>query len=346
MENDPAHIARVIYLLKKQAGNQRLELSEQVELSNWINQSPKNKQLFEQLQDSTQRDQWLDQINGYNTSQALERVHNRINRPSFTREQTPESQTRVLRKMILSIAASLVILLGIGYFFRFELLSILAPVKMETMLTHKMERKTITLPDGTQVWLSPRSILEYPEEFRGPVREVNLKGEAFFEVQSDKQHPFIIHSELLETKVLGTSFNLTAYEGDKEVRVTLLEGVVSLKVAGEKNKSPTILHPNEQAVFEKENRSIRKEVVTNARKYLSRRNGIFRYEATSLDEVVRDMALQYGVKIQLDSSLTNREFYGTMSTEDELVVMLEKIGLVMNAGWFKMSENTYRIKPK
>ncbi|UCS94329.1 FecR domain-containing protein [Echinicola marina] len=346
MENDPAHIARVIYLLKKQAGNQRLELSEQVELRDWIDRSPQNKELFEQLQDSTLRDQWLDQIRGYNTSQALERVHNRISRPSFTREKTPASKNGVLRKTILSIAASLVLLLGIGYFFRYELLNILAPVKMETMLTSKAERKTIALPDGTQVWLSPGSVLEYPMEFRGPVREVNLKGEAFFEVQPDKQHPFIILSGQLETKVLGTSFNLTAYEGDEDVTVTLLEGAVSLKPAGEKNKSPTILHPNEQAVFEKENRSIRKEMVTDARKYLSRRNGIFRYEAARLEEVVQDMERQYGVKIQLDSSMVNREYYGTMNTEDELLVMLEKISLVMNAGWYGAGENTYRIKPK
>ena len=94
--------------------------------------------------------------------------------------------------------------------------------------TGTAQRKTIQLPDGTQVWLSPSTLVEYPSVFEGAARKVKLSGEAFFEVAHDASHPFIITSDNIQTKVLGTSFNIQAYHNQKKIAVMVVTGKVKI----------------------------------------------------------------------------------------------------------------------
>ncbi|HRQ51100.1 MAG TPA: FecR domain-containing protein, partial [Agriterribacter sp.] len=129
----------------------------------------------------------------------------------------------------------------------------LATVHPVRVNTGTAERKTVQLPDGTQVWLSPSTLLEYPPAFEGGTREVKLSGEAFFEVAHDASQTFIITSDNIQTKVLGTSFNIQAYHNQKKIAVMVVTGKVKISNLGaEKNKMENIeIAANQKVVFDK-----------------------------------------------------------------------------------------------
>ncbi len=97
-------------------------------------------------------------------------------------------------------------------------------------------RSHIKLADGTSVWLNADSELKYPLRFKGNTREVHLKGEAFFDVAPDAAKPFIVHTETMHINVLGTSFNVKAYPGDKVSEATLISGAVEVQLKNQADK--------------------------------------------------------------------------------------------------------------
>lgn len=107
----------------------------------------------------------------------------------------------------------------------------------------------IMLPDSSRVWLSPHSKLEYPETFLGKNRQVQLTGEAFFEIHEDQEHPFIVEGGDLVTRVLGTSFLFKAYEG-LPAEVAVMTGRVSVSAKDEKQEHSVILSSAQQAILE------------------------------------------------------------------------------------------------
>lgn len=101
------------------------------------------------------------------------------------------------------------------------------PVAMQTV-SAGAAISVITLPDQTKVTLNRYSSLTYPDRFKEDRREVQLQGEAYFEVEKDARHPFVVKADPVEVEVLGTHFNVEAYPGDAEVKTTLLEGSVAV----------------------------------------------------------------------------------------------------------------------
>ncbi|MDE7373910.1 MAG: DUF4974 domain-containing protein, partial [Odoribacter sp.] len=102
----------------------------------------------------------------------------------------------------------------------------------------------LVLADGSTVWLNSASELEFPEVFGAGERVVRLRGEAYFEVARDEAHPFRVETERLTVKVLGTTFNVAAYEDEAVATATLVQGAVAVSVEG---AEVVRLHPGEQA---------------------------------------------------------------------------------------------------
>jgi ferric-dicitrate binding protein FerR (iron transport regulator) len=123
---------------------------------------------------------------------------------------------------------------------------------INTVFIPKGQKGQLLLSDGTKIWLNSGSTLEYPSSF-GVEREVSLSGEAYFEVKSDEQRPFYVHTENLKIKVTGTSFNIKAYADDNNIETTLVEGRLSIL----KNDTELlVLNPNESAVYSITNKNI------------------------------------------------------------------------------------------
>jgi ferric-dicitrate binding protein FerR (iron transport regulator) len=118
-------------------------------------------------------------------------------------------------------------------------------VASNTVSTKAGSKSKIQLPDGTQVWLNADSKLKYNQDFMGAFREVQLTGEAYFDVAKDKAHPFIIHTGSIDVKVVGTSFNVRSYPNEKTTETALIQGVVEITLHNNPDKK-IILRPSEK----------------------------------------------------------------------------------------------------
>lgn len=148
----------------------------------------------------------------------------------------------------LSIAASLLILLGLSWWFFSKQSNVIAnPVRQSEIVANKGFRSRITLPDSSVVILNSDTKLNYPQQFKENLREVYLDGEAYFEVKKNPSKPFIVHTSGMEVKVLGTSFNVKAYSADKLIETSLITGSIEVFVKNRPNEK-IILSPHEKLI--------------------------------------------------------------------------------------------------
>ena len=151
----------------------------------------------------------------------------------------------------------------------------------------------LTLSDGTRVWLNAASSLTYPEVFQDRERVVELTGEAFFEVKPDTALPFIVKTQGMRVKVLGTTFNVKAYPDELKLYTTLVEGKV--EVFSDYLHRGVMLYPGEQAVSDSS--EIQKRQV-NVQPYISWKEGKFVFINAPLGEICKQIARWYDVEIQ------------------------------------------------
>lgn len=175
----------------------------------------------------------------------------------------------------------------------------------------------LTLSDGTTVWLNSGSELKYPVRFGEKIREVELKGEAYFEVSKDKTKPFIVLAGGVSTRVYGTEFNIRSY-GEEEVNVTLVKGSISVK--NESLKQEHMLEPGENACLAGNDFRVEK---VNVRKYTAWKEGYFYYENECLDQILKDLKRWYDFDVvYTDNKLGSLrfEFWSTRHESIETVV--------------------------
>lgn len=183
------------------------------------------------------------------------------------------------------VAASVAILMAVG--FGLYLTRIASQeIQYVTAETQRGEQTTVTLPDGSVVRLNAESSITYPQQFTSlETRDIQLSGEAFFDVAHDEEKPFIIRSGDLVTTVLGTSFNIRAYPEDKNIAVTVATGKVSIAVARHQDQRTVgeLLVPGEQGLYDKVSAQIAKTNVKLER-YLAWKDGTILLEGASLKE--------------------------------------------------------------
>lgn len=182
------------------------------------------------------------------------------------------------------------------------------------------ETLTLTLPDGSTVTLNSGSSLRYPSAFTTEKREVQLDGEAFFEVTSNPKKPFIVKTEILTTEVLGTSFNIEAFPSQNEARVTLVTGKVRVQAGAQQCE----LHPSQQAVFHKTTQQIQVQTVAT-NDFTDWKEGILRFRESSLPTVVQKIEKHYGVQIRLEVENAERCYLSGTFVKEDLNVVLKQL---------------------
>lgn len=221
--------------------------------------------------------------------------------PSESQSQTEEAPVISLvstssRRIWFSIAAVVLLLLVSGvtvYFLNQGGKAGTGNAEWQTIIAAQEDR-SILLPDGSSVYLRENSELSYPEVFASSIREVKIKGEAFFEVTPNSEQPFIVDASGLSVKVLGTSFSVQTSDQGNEISVILVEGKVSLNNAHEKELVQ--LHPNQKAdYFVNDEHYTVTEV--DSERLTSWRKGIIFYDNASLDEIVRLIEQTYKVSL-------------------------------------------------
>ncbi len=168
-----------------------------------------------------------------------------------------------------------------------------ATLLYNTISTPRGGQFRITLPDGTQVWLNASSSLRYPTAFTGRERRVELSGEAYFEVARNAGMPFRIASKEMEVEVLGTHFNIMAYDDEAVLKTTLLEGAVKVT----RNGSSRRLQPGQQARIYKENGSMDVLQDANTEEAVAWKNGFIQFEGQDIKAAMRMLARWYNVEV-------------------------------------------------
>lgn len=182
-----------------------------------------------------------------------------------------------------------------------------------TMSTPHGRQFSVTLPDGSMVWLNAASSLTYPIAFTGKERRVSIRGEAYFEIAKNAAMPFIVKADdRAEIKVLGTRFNVNAYENEKSLNTTLLEG--SVKV------NDMLLQPGEQAKVTSKVELVRN---VNTEKVIAWKNGFFNFEGSDLEEMMRQLERWYDVSVKYENGIPDIKLEGEMSKDIPLTKLLE-----------------------
>ncbi len=243
------------------------------------------------------------ELKKYPTGNAWEIIQNRINEKS-------QSKIARIRKFIsnplLRIAATVLVaaLLSVaGYNVFFNPAA--SNKQIEISVTNQVV-KTFTLPDGTLVSLNSDTHLKYPKRFGKNTREVIIEGEAFFEVKPDKNKPFIIHAGNAQIKVLGTSFNVSAYPSAGLLEVIVKTGKVQVlnKVTETKQNNELILDPGEKGTLVYSSNALLKTTNQDPN-YLAWKTHNLIFRATSLSEVIGHLEKVYKVNIRLDDPKLN-----------------------------------------
>jgi ferric-dicitrate binding protein FerR (iron transport regulator) len=187
------------------------------------------------------------------------------------------------------------------------------------------------LSDGTVVWLNGESKLYYPSTFSGSTREVTLEGEAFFEVAKDSLKPFLIEAQQSLTQVLGTSFNVRAYEGEETVEVAVLTGKVAFK-AQEVESSQTLLLPGCSGIYHKSGNRVKK-VKNEDENFLSWKTGTLTFGRTPLAKVAADLSRHYKKEIRIEDATISTLQITTSFSGQTLLQVLDEISLLLNISY-------------
>ena len=184
------------------------------------------------------------------------------------------------------------------------------------------QRAMVKLHDGTTVWLNARSTLRYPNRFTSGERKVELDGEAFFEVEHDEQKPFVVSTEKLDIKVLGTTFDVKAYPEEEAIFVALETGSIELKSRSFKSYQ---LRPGEKAVYNKA--SGRCEVLRShdVKMYSAWRRNVLVFKSAPLSDVMKTLARTYDISFDVKDSAALRYTYTITTDSVNLTTVLKEL---------------------
>lgn len=199
-------------------------------------------------------------------------------------------------------------------------------VSYNTISTPKGGQYQLVLADGSKVWLNAASSLTYPTTFSGTERKVTLTGEGYFEVANSSTKPFLVIANNLTIKVMGTQFNVNAYEDESSIKTTLLEGKVEVNAVGQS----VVLTPGEQARFQASNQKLQTLKSVDINSVVAWKEGFFSFNESSLKEVMRQLSRWYDVMISYEGEIPDRKFGGKIdrnSNASQVLKILEESGV-------------------
>ena len=277
-------------LIRYIAGDATAE--EKSSMAEWLDANPENMReflAFRKLYDITLWQQ--------------ENTDVQITNPSGSKKQY---KFRTLAFDALKVAAIVAVaFIGARYLLPSD--TTIEPIAMQTIHVPAGQRAELTLTDGTKVWLNAKTTFIFPNHFSANSRNVTLDGEGYFDVTSNKKQPFIVKTNHLSVKALGTTFNVQSYPSSDFTIATLEEG--SVKVDIEKKFSPaSILKPNEQLAYSHKTHQISINTV-DAAKLSTWKEGYLLFRGAKFEEVVATLERKYNVQINYDAEKFNKQSY-------------------------------------
>lgn len=297
----------------------------------------------------------------------MQRLSNHLSEPvlQYENPDTPVLETEVIaqpKRKFRTLYLAMTTAAALLAIFLFYTLKIEKPDTkgnaQNTVSTKRGSKSKVQLPDGTQVWLNADSRITYNENFQGAQREVELTGEAFFDVVRDETRPFIIHTSAIDVKVLGTSFNVRSYADEKNTETSLIHGSIEVTLVNSADKKKIILRPNDKLIVNNnEARLIEKQgskshvplltlVKINYKKADSSvietmwvKNKLA-FDEEPLEEIALKIERWYDVKVSImDEHLKREPYTGTF----ELETLPEVLEALNAGGDFRYSVNKKEV---
>lgn len=288
---------------------------ENIQLKEWLEQSPENKKrLF------AEKDIW--DTYGYHSNRKQYEVAPEL---EILKRRIPAGKTISLIDL-MKIAAVLLVTFGLGWSTQYISLTgsqQIAEVTMQEVFVPKGQVNQIFLADGTRIWINSETKLTFPSVFGEKERNVKLNGEAFFEVAKDRKRPFRVELNGQQIEVLGTSFNVRAYENSNKIETTLSTGQIRLQTGDQ----TVILKPGEQSLFNKAEGQVVVSKV-NPVTFCSWKDGRFEFQNEDLIEVFKIVERWYDVEITVDAAYFNgMHFSGAIKRNKDARHFLDLLNL-------------------
>jgi hypothetical protein len=203
------------------------------------------------------------------------------------------------------------------------------------------KRSTITFSDGTKAWANAGSKLVYPAEFSKEKREIYVNGEIYIEVNEDKKRPFVIKTKQMDIQVLGTKFNVSAYEADKTKSVVLVSGSVS--ISSDIDNKKVILNPNQ--MYSTLGNSCSVDNV-DASLYILWVQGLYQFESEKLGAIITRLERYYGIKIECDTTSAELKCSGKLDLKEDINKLLSELSRTLPIQYRKNADGIYVINAK
>ena len=216
---------------------------------------------------------------------------------------------------------------------------VLNSVKMNKLVVPFGKQSTLMLADGTKIYINSGTQVDFPSEFNGKTREIHVNGEVFIDVAEDTKKPFIVHTDRMDIRVLGTSFNVSAYRDDMEKTVVLVKGKVSVKT----EQQVTEMLPNEKV--ELTNGQITKETV-DVSEYISWTNGVLEFYETPVSEILKKVGRYYNVQFESspDIPLSARTCSGKLFLSNNLDSVMTSVSVLSSTSYRRENNMIYITK--
>lgn len=195
-----------------------------------------------------------------------------------------------------------------------------APLIYNTITTPRAGQYRLTLTDGTKVWLNAATSLQFPASFSGTERRVKLSGEAYFEVAKNSQQPFIVETPRQTIEVLGTHFNVNAYEEEIATKTTLLEGRVKVATGS----SSAVLQPGQQAASGTDAIQVN---VADTEEAVAWKNGYFKFNKADIQNIMRQLERWYDVEVEYRGAVPTDLFVGKINRSENISGVLRVLEL-------------------
>lgn len=214
------------------------------------------------------------------------------------------------------------------------------PVRYLEFSTPAGQRAKAVLADGTEVWLNANSKLRYPEHFDEKQRVVELHGEAFFDVEKNKEKPFVVQTNKMNIKVTGTQFNVNAYDTEKYFVASLIEGSISVLCKNNLNNTYA-LSPQQKIVVSDDTSEV---TMFDNNDFMSWKDGMFVFDDMLLTELIKKLELYYDVSIRVDNTkLGDLRYTGKFRQSDGVESVLRKLQIVYPFSYEKDDERNLII---
>ena len=316
---------------------------EKAEVDLWLKKHPDNEEALLQIARIYYACRTQERIVSRDPLRAYWKVDKKLKSQSHLKESQKKDHYAIFHRIVielLKVAAIVLILLGGNFLLQKDDQMESFP-SFQTLYVPAGQRAELVLPDSTKVWLNANSKLVYPTSFKEGIRQVELDGEAYFDVKHNGDNPFVVRTKSMNVTVLGTEFNVSAYSGIEEFNIALLRGSVELNSSDRSGKYR--MKAGEQ-IFYREGKYVSAQIGNID--YFKWKEGVLSFNNQPIHVIIDKLRLYYDIRIEVaDLPFLEERYSGKFRVKEGVEQVLKVLQLEHKFTYVKDNElNLITIK--